>query len=305
MRLVTRSDFDGLICGVLLKEAEIIDSYKFVHPKDVQDGLVPIDENDVLANIPYWPGCGMWFDHHSSEEDSKMLLTNNFKGESRKEKSCARIIYDYFGGSEKFPNFEQMINAVDKSDSADLSIDEIKNPAGWTLLSFIMDPRTGLGRYRDYRISNYALMENLIEYCRTMHIDDILKLSDVMERITRYREHSKQYKQQIKNNSKIYGSCLVIDFRMIETPFCGNRFMEYALFPEQNISIRLMRGKNESTTVFAIGYSIINKTSKVNVGALCKKHGGGGHESVGTCQVESLCADEILNEMIIEINGKE
>lgn len=305
MRLVTRSDFDGLICGVLLKEANIIDSYKFVHPKDVQDGLIAIDENDVLANIPYWPGCGMWFDHHSSEEDSKMLLTENFKGESRKENSCARIIYDYFGGSEKFPNFEEMINAVDKSDSADLSIDEIKNPSGWTLLSFIMDPRTGLGRYRDYRISNYTLMENLIEYCRTMQIDEILELPDVMERITRYRDHSHKYTEQIKDNAKVYGNCLVIDFRSIETPFCGNRFTEYALFPEQNISIRLMRGKNESTTVFAIGHSIINKTSKANVGVLCKNHGGGGHENVGTCQVESLRADEILNEMIIEINSKE
>ncbi len=304
MRLVTRSDFDGLICGVILREEGIVDSYKFVHPKDVQDGKVLIDENDILANIPYWPGCGMWFDHHSSEEDAKMLLTEDFKGESRKEKSCARIIYDYYNGREKYPQFAEMLEAVDKSDSGDLTIDEIQNPQGWILLSFIMDPRTGLGRYRDYRISNYNLMEQLLEFCRTMTIDEIMANPDVAERVKKYKSHKPKYEKQLKKYSKVHKNCLVIDLRSLERPYTGNRFLEYALFPEQNISIRAMRGKDNLNVVFAIGHSITNRTCKTNVGALCQIYSGGGHDMVGTCQVPADQADEVLNQLILHIVSK-
>jgi hypothetical protein len=304
MRLVTRSDFDGLICGVVLKEEGIIDSYKFVHPKDVQDGKVIIDENDILANIPYWPGCGMWFDHHSSEKEAELLLSFEFKGVSKKEKSCARIIYDYYNGKEKYPQFEEMLIAVDKSDSGDLTKDEILNPQGWILLSFIMDPRTGLGRYRNYRISNYNLMENLLEYCRSKSIDEILSDSDVAERVVKYNKDKKKYEKQLKKYSKVYKNCLVIDFRQVETPYTGNRFIEYAMFPEQNISVRLMRGKDNQNVVFAIGHSILNRTCKTNVGELCQQYSGGGHDMVGTCQVPTEKADEILNQVVLYIMDK-
>lgn len=301
MRLVTRSDFDGLICAVILKEEGIIDSYKFVHPKDVQDGKVEITSNDVLANIPYWPGCGMWFDHHSSENDVKMLLTEDFKGESRPEKSCARIIYDYYDGPVKYPQFKDMLEAVDKSDSGDLTLDEVRNPEGWILLSFIMDPRTGLGRYKDYKISNYKLMEELIEFCRTMPIEEILENPDVQQRVVRYMKHKKKYERMIKKNSRVYRKCLVLDLRDVDNNFVGNRFVEYALFPETNISIRVLWGKTKDIVSFAIGHSILNRTSTVNVGALCQMYGGGGHDKVGTCQVPKERADDILNEIIIAI----
>ncbi len=301
MQLITRSDFDGLVCAVLLKEAGIIDSYRFVHPKDVQDGKVEVNENDVLANIPFVKGCGLWFDHHMSEDERNMFNTE-FKGASRWEKSCARVIYDYYGGANRFTGIDDMMVAVDKTDSGDLTVDEILNPNGWILLSFMMDPRTGLGRYKDYRISNYQLMEQLIEMCRTMKIEEILANPDVKERMVRYGEQEAQYKKMINENSRVDGKVLVIDLRNTEEILTGNRFVEYSLFPEVLTSVRIMWGLNKQNTVFAVGHSIINRGSKVNVGSLMLKNGGGGHFQVGTCQVTNEKAEKALQEVVAALN---
>jgi len=302
MRLVTRSDFDGLICAVILKEEGIIDQYKFVHPKDVQDGKVQIDENDVLTNIPYWPTCGMWFDHHKSEDDVLGLFGADFKGESRPEKSCARIVYEYYGGKGRYPQYEKMIEAVDKSDSGDLTIEDIQNPQGWMLLAFVMDPRTGLGRYKDYRISNYNLMEDLVDYCRSKSIDEILEIPDVKERVNRYLEHQEPYQQMIKDHSRLYGRVLVIDLRDVDLPLVGNRFVEYSIYPEANVSIRVMWGLTRNIVVFAVGHSILNRTSTTDIGMLMREYGGGGHFQVGTCQVSVDRADDVLDTIVEHIN---
>ncbi len=302
MRLITRSDFDGLVCAVLLKNAGIIESYKFVHPKDVQDGKVEATEDDIAANIPYIPGCGLWFDHHMSE-DERLKFSCDFKGESRWEKSCARVIYDYYGGAAKFPGIEAMMTAVDKTDSGDLTVDEVLNPQGWILLSFMMDPRTGLGRYKDYRISNYQLMEELIEMCRTMPIEEILANPDVKERMVRYAEQEAAYKLMIQENSRVEGKVLIIDLRNVEEIVTGNRFVEYSLYPDVLTSVRIMWGLNKQNTVFAVGHSIINRGSKVNVGSLMLKNGGGGHFQVGTCQVANDNVEKALQEIVEKLNS--
>lgn len=301
MRLLTRSDFDGLVCAVLLKEAGIIDSYKFVHPKDVQDGLVQASENDVLANIPYIPGCGLWFDHHLSEDERK-AFPHSFKGESRRAKSAARVIYDYYGGVETFPAFTEMMIAVDKTDSGDLAADEILTPQSWILLSFVMDPRTSLGRFKDYRISNYQLMEDLIEHCRMKSIDQILAIPDVQERVTRYFEQEELYKKMILENSRVEKEVLILDLRNVEEIATGNRFVEYCLFPQVKTSIRILWGLNKQNTVFAVGHSIINRSSNVNVGLLMLQNNGGGHFQVGTCQVANERAETVLNELRNALN---
>lgn len=301
MRLLTRSDFDGLACAVLLVEAGVVDSYKFVHPKDVQDGIIEVTENDVLANIPYVPGCGMWFDHHSSENERLKLMKDfHFKGESRPAPSCARVIYDYFGGAEKFKKLDEsgLMAAVDKSDSADFTIEEIQNPKGWVLLSFVMDPRTGLGRYRDYRISNYQLMEDMIQYCRTMNAEQILQIQDVQERVKRYFEQEGPFEEMLKANSRADGNVIILNLMNVEEILSGNRFVLYTLYPEQNISIQVIWGKGKQNVVFTVGHSIINRTSKTNVGALMLKYGGGGHEKVGTCQVPFDTWEKSLNEIV-------
>ncbi len=302
MRLLTRSDFDGLVCAVLLKEAGIIEGYTFVHPKDVQDGKVLATADDILANIPYIPGCGIWFDHHLSETERK-AFKHDYVGESRKEKSCARVIYDYYGGAERFPGKEELMIAVDKTDSGDLTADEVLNPRDWILLSFMMDPRTGLGRYRDYRISNYQLMEQLIDMCQTMKISDILANPDVQERVKRYAEQEALYKKMILENSRVDGKVLIIDLRQVEEVVTGNRFVEYSLFPEVLTSVRIIWGLNKQNTVFAVGHSIINRGSQVNVGSLMLKHGGGGHFQVGTCQIENDNVDQALADVVAILNS--
>jgi len=300
MRLVTRSDFDGLACAVILKKLGVIDSYKFAHPKDLQDGLVEVTENDVLANVPYVEGCGLWFDHHSSEHER---LSSNlvFKGESRLAPSAARVIYEYYGGKEKMPFFESMVVEVDKVDSGQLSIDEIQNPKEWILLGFVMDPRTGLGRFRNFRISNYQLMEELIDYCSSMSIDEILNLDDVAERVKLYFEQNELFKDMIEKYTKIDGNVIITDLRNVETIYAGNRFLIYSLYPEQNVSIWLVDGKNKQNCSFAVGYSVINRSCKSNVGSLMLKYNGGGHEKVGTCQVDYNVVDKVLNELVLEL----
>lgn len=302
MRLLTRSDFDGLACGALLKELGLIDSCKFVHPKDMQDGLIEVTSDDVLANIPYAAGCGLWFDHHSSESerlDSDLV----FEGMSKLEDSAAHVIYEYYGGEERLPHFKEMVKYVDKVDAAKLTADEILNPTGWVLLGFIMDPRTGLGRFRDFRISNYQLMEELMEACRTQDIEEILENPDVKERAKLYFEQDEKFRTMIAEHTTLHGNAIVTDLRNVETIYTGNRFLLYSLYPDQNISLWLVDGRNKQNCPIAVGHSILNRTSNTDVGALMLKYGGGGHHQVGTCQVDYDDADRVLEEMLAKINA--
>ncbi len=300
MRLVTRSDFDGLACGALLLEAGIVDSWKFAHPKDIQDGLIEINENDCLANVPFVEGCGLWFDHHSSEHE-RLELKGKFKGESRMTPSCARIIYDYYGGKERFPQFDELMAAVDKVDSGDLTIDEIMNPKGWILIGFLMDPRTGLGRWQEFTISNYHLMEKLMDACRSMSTDEILALPDVQERIKVYNEQTEKFKKMVTEHTKVEGNVIISDLRGVNPIYTGNRFMIYSMYPEQNISAWIVSGRGGKGCSAAVGYSILNKTSHVNVGSLMLKYNGGGHEKVGTCQFSDENMDTELPKMLAEL----
>ena len=283
MRLVTRSDFDGLACGVLLKEAGIIDHWKFAHPKDLQDGLVEVGKNDCLANVPYVEGCGLWFDHHSSEHE-RLQLDGKYEGESRIAPSCARIVYDYYGGKEKFPRFDEMMEAVDKVDSGNLTIEEIQHPTGWILIGFLMDPRTGLGRWRNFTISNYQLREKLLDDCRTLTADEILELPDVKERVEVYFDQTEKFMDMVKNFSVVEGNVIISDLRNVDPIYAGNRFMLYSMYPEQNISAWIVNGRGGLGCSVAVGYSIINRSCTIDVGSLMLKYGGGGHKKVGTCQ---------------------
>ncbi len=297
MRLVTRSDFDGLICGMLLKEANIIDHWVFVHPKDLQDGLFTPTEDDVLANVPFVPGCGMWFDHHTSEDD-RLGWNQDVKGESRLAPSAARIIYEYYGGAERFPLYKDMIEAVDKVDSGQLSREEILDPKGWILLGFISDPRTGLGRFREFRISNYQLMEELINHFRNMDISEILEHPDVKERVELYFEQSEKFREMVEKHTEIKDNVIITDLRDVSPIYTGNRFMIYSLYPEQNVSVWLVDGKQKQNVSIAVGYSILNRTCTVDIGKLMLEHGGGGHKMVGTCQVPYDEADSIIESIV-------
>lgn len=304
MRLITRSDFDGLVCAALLKEVGIIDHWKFAHPKDLQDGLVEVNEDDCLANVPYVEGCGLWFDHHSSEFE-RNELEGKYKGESRLTPSCARIIYEYYGGNERFSHFNDMMAAVDKVDSGNLTIDEVQNPKGWILIGFLMDPRTGLGRWRQFSISNYQLMEKLIDACRTMDTEEILNLPDVKERIEVYFDQTTKFMDMVNSYTRIEKDVIITDLRGISPIYTGNRFLIYSMFPEQNISAWIVSGKDMKGCSVAVGYSVLNRTSQIDVGSLMLKYGGGGHKAVGTCQFSDHEIGTLLPKLLDELVNSE
>ncbi len=403
-RLVTRSDFDGLACAMMLKELKMIDEIKFVHPKDVQDGKVELFKTDITTNLPYDPRVGMAFDHHESEIDrlkaietnGKLIIDPNARSAARvvydyfggkasmprisdelmsavdkgdsadfnlqeikfvhpkdvqdgkvelskedittnlpydprvgmafdhheseidrlkatetngkliidpKARSAARVVYDYFGGKAKMSRIsDELMEAVDKGDSADFTLDEILNPKGWVLLHYLMDARTGLGRFRNFRISNYDLMMELIDYCLQHNIDDILALPDVKVRVDLYFEQAQLFKDQLRRIAKLHGKVIVLDLRAEEVIHAGNRFMVYALYPEAQISVHVAWGFQKQNTAVMIGKSIVNKRSEVDIGELCLKYGGGGHRNAGTCQLANDVVDKELPNIIEALN---
>ncbi|MFT7640887.1 MAG: nanoRNase/pAp phosphatase (c-di-AMP/oligoRNAs hydrolase) [Pirellulaceae bacterium] len=301
-RLLTRSDFDGLVCAVLLKEMGILGEIKFVHPKDVQDGKIEVTDHDILANLPYVPGCYMCFDHHDSEEKRLGCSYENHILEAH-AKSAARVVYNHFGGRERFPEIStNMMYAVDKADSADFSREDILDPQGWDLLSFLMDARTGLGRFREFRVSNYQLMMDLIEHCKEHTIEEILELPDVKERGELYNEQGGKFIEQVQRRSEVHGNLVVLNLKEEETIYCGNRFLIYALFPQCNISMHVLWGLRQQNTVYTIGKSIFDRTCTTNIGDLCLEYEGGGHANAGTCQIANEDADRVRNELISRIN---
>lgn len=302
-RLVTRSDFDGLVCAVLLKKLNMLDDIKFVHPKDMQDGLIEINNNDITTNLPYVEGVYLAFDHHLSETIRNKGLRENHIIDPDAP-SAARVVYDYFGGREIFPAaWDDMMDAVDKADSAQFTLDEILNPKEWVLLNYLMDPRTGLGRFREFRISNYNLMMDLIDYCKDMSIADIMEVFDVKERVELYEQYDEKFKDQLRRCTKIYKNLIVLDLRNEEIIYPGNRFLIYALYPECNISMHVLWGFRKQNTVFAVGKSIVNRTSKTNIGELMLQYGGGGHPNAGTCQIDHDKAEMVQKELINKITS--
>lgn len=300
MRLLTRSDFDGLACAVFLKEAGIVDNWKFAHPKDLQDGLVEVTKDDCLANVPFVEGCGLWFDHHSSEAE-RNAYRGKYVGDSRPSPSAAHVVYDYYGGKERFPGFDDLLAAVDKVDAANLTKDEILHPTGWILLGFIMDPRTGLGRFRDFSISNYQLMERLIDWCRTMTIDQIMALPDIQERVELYMEQTEKFIKMVYSHTVAKEGVIISDLRGVDPIYTGNRFLIYSMYPEQNISVWIVSGKGGQGCSAAVGHSVLNRTSKVDVGKLMLRYGGGGHQVVGTCQFSAEDMEERIPKLLADI----
>ena len=284
MRLVTRSDFDGLVCAMLFRELDVIGDIKFVHPKDVQDGKVELSSNDITTNLPFDPRVGIAFDHHESELSRNDMEAIKEQYICYVAKSAARVVYDYYGGADTFKTVTaEIMEAVDKGDSADFTADEILNPKDWVLMNFLMDARTGLGRFHDFRISNYQLMMELIDYCVGHSIEEVLALPDVKERVDLYFEQQELFKQQLKDTVVIHDKVAVIDLRPLETIYAAWGF------------------KKQNTAVM-IGKSIINKSGTLDIGQLCLDYGGGGHPNAGTCQLDNDKVDEILPDIIAMLN---
>ncbi len=304
MRLITRSDFDGLACAALLEELGLIDEIFYTHPKDIQDGKIDVTRNDILANVPYAKGCGMWFDHHLSEHE-RQRIDFDFDGASEPKESCARVIFDYFMPKhrDKLERFSEMITAVDKADGGNYTREDILDPKDWMMLAFIADPRTGFGYQRTFRISNFDLMKSLPSRLRHQTIEEIMGSPDFLERIDVYKEQIEEYKTFLRKHARTEGDAIILDFRGMHDLPTGNRFIEYVLFPEQNISVRLIDSRDRQRVMISVGHSTINRSSTINVGSMLLQFGGGGHPRVGTCQVMAGEAGIVLNRILNEING--
>ena len=304
-RLVTRSDFDGLVCAVLLKELDLIDDVLFVHPKDVQDGRVEIGPRDVTTNLPYAASAHLAFDHHPAESLRDTSRLGNHVVDP-KAPSTARVLWNHYGGATTFRAIDPaLLDAVDRATSARHALDEVLRPDGWTLLGFVTDPRTGLGRFRRFTVSNYTLMMSLIDACRRLPVESILALPDVAERVDLYHRHAPFAVDQLLAASSVQGNAVVVDLREQDQIWATNRFTVYALFPQCNLSIHRMWGLKRQNTVFAVGRSIFERTCATDVGALCLRYGGGGHAAAGTCQIEHSMADRVLQELIGVANKDE
>ena len=303
--LYTRSNFDGLVCAALLKEIGIIDEVKFVHPKDVQDGKIQLGPNDITASLPYCSGVYMAFDHHSSEAVRTKNAKDNYIIEPAAP-SSARIIYEYFGGEDRFSStLYDLMEAVDNADCTSFSENDVLNPQGWVLLNYLMDPRTGLGRYRNFNISNYNLMLKLVDLCSQKSITEIMEDPDVRERVALYNEEQEKFKEQIKRCTRVEGNVAILDVKNEEVIHVGNRFMVYALFPKCNVSVHTFYGKQNQNTVFAVGKSIINRSCPIDIGAMMYEYAGGGHVNAGTCQVDNDKAEETLHSILERIKALE
>lgn len=301
-RLITRSDFDGLVCAMILKEMKLIEDIKFVHPKDMQDGLIEVTSEDISTNLPYVEGIGLAFDHHLSEISRLGGRRENHIIDPSAP-SAARVVYNYYKKGDNLKRIsEEIMTAVDKADSAKYVLSEILDPEGWTLMNFLMDARTGLGRFRDFTISNYQLMMKLVDFCLEHPIADVLELPDVKERVTLYFEQQELFKKQIEKVHEMHGKTIVLRLKDEDPIYAGNRFMVYAMYPEAEISVHVMWGLKKQNTVLTIGKSIINKNSKVNIGEICLKYGGGGHKNAGTCQIANDAVDEILPKILKELD---
>ncbi|MDQ1292507.1 MAG: hypothetical protein QG608_386 [Actinomycetota bacterium] len=302
-RLVTRSDFDGLMCAVLLRSLDLIEGITFVHPKDVQDGKVEITNQDILTNLPHSPYAKLVFDHHHSET---LRTSSNAMNHViiPNAPSAARVVYEYYGGKLTFDQIPtEAMEAVDQADSANYQLEDILRPRRWALLNFVMDSRTGLGRFRHFRISNYQLMMQLIdEVLRHEGVDQILQDPDVVERIELYQEQQELFVEQLRRITTVHGDIVVVDLRGEEVIYAGNRFMVYALYPECRVSAHVIWGKQKQNTVIAVGKSILDRTSPVDIGALMLRYGGGGHKNAGTCQIAHEDSEKVLAKIIDTVN---
>lgn len=299
MRLVTRGDLDGLTSAVIITMKEPIDEIALVHPQDITDKRVRITKDDVLANLPYHPDAGIWFDHHLLT-DSNERPPENFTGRYAVAPSAARLVYDYYlerdPDDEKLKALATLVHETDRLDSAQLTPSDVEDPRGYILLGYTIDSRSGLGAFTGY-------FKKLVEWLKAMPIDEVLAQPEVAERIERLRHDQEEFKRLLERNSFTLNNVVITDLREIKQLPTGNRFLVYTLFPEQNVSLRVHWGPYHESVIAAVGHSIFNRTCNTSVGELMSRWGGGGHRGAGTCVLPLESAAEAIDEILYELQA--
>lgn len=291
MRLVTRGDLDGLTCAVLITSAEKIDDIALIHPQDVTDKKFAITSEDILANLPYHPSCGKWFDHHLLT-DSNEKPPEKFDGGYALAPSAARVVYDYYAPKHpELKRFETLLAETDRLDAAQLTRQDVLEPKDYILVGYTLDPRTGLGRFQDY-------FRLLVDAFKKHPVEEVLKLPEVQERVDKIREQDGRFREATTRRSKQLGNVVFTDFRDEDPVPVGNRFLVYTLFPDANVSVRVHWGPQRKHVACAVGHSIFNRTCNVAVGELMSKYGGGGHRGAGTCLLSAETAEKDIQDIV-------
>jgi nanoRNase/pAp phosphatase (c-di-AMP/oligoRNAs hydrolase) len=299
MRLVTRGDLDGLTSAVIVTMKEPIDEIVLVHPQDITDKRLEIRSDDILANVPYHPDCGMWFDHHLLTESNEKP-PERFRGRYGLAPSAARLVYDYY--REQSPNdvalqrLATLVDETDRLDAARLTPEDVENPQSYILLGYTIDSRTGLGSFDDY-------FRKLVEWLKAMSIDEVLREPEVQERVERLHNDQDEFRKLLRRNSFQLNNVVITDLRDVEQLPAGNRFLIYSLFPETNVSLRVHWGPRRDSVVAAVGHSIFNRTCHTSVGELMSRYGGGGHRGAGTCVLALDQAAEAIDEILYELQA--
>ncbi len=297
MRLVTRGDLDGLTCAVIITMKEPIDEIVLIHPQDITDKRIEIGRGDILANVPYHPSCGMWFDHHILTESNERPPAD-VKGRHAIAPSAARVVYDYY--TEKYPNdpellrHEKLVAETDRLDAAQLAPEDVDDPRGYILLGYTIDSRSGLGSFKDY-------FNHLVGWLKTMTIDEVLAQPEVKARVDRLRNELVAFKDLLRRNSFQLNNVVVTDLRESADMPAGNRFLIYTLFPESNVSLRVHWGPGKNSVIAAVGHSIFNRTCRTSVGELMSRFNGGGHKGAGTCVLPLDSAADAIDEILAEL----
>lgn len=289
MRLVTRADLDGLTCAVLITEVESIDSIELIHPQDLTDKRFEVKRGDILANVPYHPNAGKWFDHHIQTKSNEQP-PEKFDGLFRLAPSTARVVYEYYK-NPKLDRFEKLLVETDRVDSANLTLEDVLDPQDYVLLGYTIDPRTGLGGFNEYFMQ-------LVQDLKKKTIDEIMKLPEVTRRVDLMRKDWLEFKRITQENSRQESNVVITDFRGLERIPAGNRFLVYTLFPAVNVSLRVHWGPQKKWVSAVVGHSIFNRTCRVNVGELMSDFGGGGHFGAGATPLKLETADADIAEIV-------
>jgi hypothetical protein len=291
VRLVTRPDLDGLTCAVLLSRCETIDSVELVQPQDVTDRRVAIGPADVLANLPYHPSCGMWFDNHLLT-DPKAMPPTGFRGRYGKAPSAARLVYEhYVPGRPDLARYETLLAETDRLDSAQLTLEDVVAPSGYILVGLTLDARTGLGGPREY-------FDLLLPAVRERPMEEVVALPEVRERAARIRQQDQAFREAVLAHSRVDANVVVTDFRPLDAIPVGNRFLVFTLFPRATVAVRVQWGAGRQKVAVSTGRSIFNRTSRANLGVLMSLYGGGGHAGAGACTLPPETADARIVDIV-------
>lgn len=290
MRLVTRGDLDGLACAVVASSHEKIDDILLVHPQDVTDRKVPVTKDDILANLPYDPRCGKWFDHHLLTENN-VRPDSDFDGKFGIAPSAAHLVWEYYGKDQRFA---KLIEETNRLDAALLTRHDVLEPSGYILFGYTLDGRTGLGSYEDY-------FKKCVAWVKDLPIEQVLEKPEVAHLVKRLREETDAFLHTMKAVSELRENVIYTDLRPLDEIPAGNRFLIYTLFPEANVSLRVHWGPKKEFVVAAAGHSIFNRTCRTNLSLLMSRFGGGGHAGAATTPLPPFGANDAIEEILAEL----